>query len=399
MDSHTRGLGLRVGADSRVWVFSYSIGGKVRVMRLGDFDEKRHDEATGKDVPIGLKDRRDQVDVLRGKVSSKVDPLAERRRTVAGGSTFADLVTDWLKSREAAAWRPKTRFDIERFSTKYLTGAPLGKLAPAMVTRAEIRKLLDSIESDSVADHVRAYLRMLFSWASEHERISALPLFPKRRKKYEPRERVLMDDELRRVWAVLEGGELGLLGEAFKLMLLTSQRRGEVLGLRWSEISMEGKRQFWTLPGERTKNGEEHRVPLCADARAVLEGIREKTGELAVAFPSPKDETVSIENPQKAAERLWEKAKVEGATIHDLRRTAATAMGRAGIPDANVARVLNHSGIRDGAAITASTYNLDPRRYDDVKRLALETWERALRRILSGKTSKVVSITAGKAQA
>ena len=36
-------------------------------------------------------------------------------------------------------------------------------------------------------------------------------------------------------------------------------------------------------------------------------------------------------------------AKVEGATIHDLRRTAKTMMTRAGVPHFNADRVLGHA--------------------------------------------------------
>ena len=136
-DTHTRGLGLRVGADGRSWVFSYAspVTGKWRVLKLGDIDEMRDDPGTGKTVPISLSDRRDQASVLRGRVSAGVDPLEARRPSVAT-ATFADLASDWLKSRAAAAWRPKTRLDIKRIVTKYFLAPPSGSSTPRRSQRA-----------------------------------------------------------------------------------------------------------------------------------------------------------------------------------------------------------------------------------------------------------------------
>jgi integrase len=65
---------------------------------------------------------------------------------------------------------------------------------------------------------------------------------------------------------------------------------------------------------------------------------------------------------------------------HDLRRTAATRMAAAGIPSAHVSQVLNHT-----AAGAVATRVYDRHTYDAEKRVALDTWARALRGILDGK--------------
>ena len=59
-------------------------------------------------------------------------------------------------------------------------------------------------------------------------------------------------------------------------------------------------------------------------------------------------------------------------------------MSQAGVRDVIVGAILNHSGAREAAVVTG-TYTVDPegRRFDDVKRGALETWETALRKILT----------------
>jgi integrase len=49
-------------------------------------------------------------------------------------------------------------------------------------------------------------------------------------------------------------------------------RSGEVIGARWDEFNLTEK--IWTIPGERTKAGKPHRVPLCARAMQILEEMQ-----------------------------------------------------------------------------------------------------------------------------
>ena len=88
---------------------------------------------------------------------------------------------------------------------------------------------------------------------------------------------------------------------------------------------------------------------------------------------SPRADAAFIANPQKAAERLWRRAGVSGARVHDLRRTAASYMAAAKVPRLVIGKILNHTE----REITA-TY--DRFAYDSEKRQAVEIWESRLRR-------------------
>jgi integrase len=52
--------------------------------------------------------------------------------------------------------------------------------------------------------------------------------------------------------------EPGIIADAFRLMLVTAQRRGEVLSMRGQDVNGT----WWTIPAEVAKNGRSHRVPL-----------------------------------------------------------------------------------------------------------------------------------------
>ena len=71
---------------------------------------------------------------------------------------------------------------------------------------------------------------------------------------------------------------------AFRFLVLTAARSGEVRNARWDEIDLEAA--TWTVPADRMKSGREHRVPLSAAALAVLERAREIADPSGLIFPS-----------------------------------------------------------------------------------------------------------------
>jgi integrase len=65
-----------------------------------------------------------------------------------------------------------------------------------------------------------------------------------------------------------------LLADALKMRLLTAQRGGEVIKMRWRDLDL--KAGWWTIPGEFAKNGHAHRVPLVPEAVAIVKAQRER---------------------------------------------------------------------------------------------------------------------------
>ena len=77
------------------------------------------------------------------------------------------------------------------------------------------------------------------------------------------RERVLGEDELRRLYAAA-GTLAGLRGKLFRLVMLTGCRRTEIGQLRWSEVHHldDPALAEIRLPSSRTKTGAGHWIPL-----------------------------------------------------------------------------------------------------------------------------------------
>lgn len=71
---------------------------------------------------------------------------------------------------------------------------------------------------------------------------------------------------------------------AFRFLVLTAARNGEVRGATWDE--MDADAALWTIPASRMKAAVEHRVPLSAPALAVLDEAREIADPSGLVFPS-----------------------------------------------------------------------------------------------------------------
>ena len=104
----------------------------------------------------------------------------------------------------------------------------------------------------------------------------------------------------------------------FRFLVLTAARSEEAREARWSEISAGGRE--WLIPGERMKNGVEHRQPLCRPALAVLEEAKALDDGSGLVFPSstgsgkPMDRTTLTDLLKKVG--VWDRT-----TVHGLRST------------------------------------------------------------------------------
>ena len=70
---------------------------------------------------------------------------------------------------------------------------------------------------------------------------------------------------------------------AFRFLVLTAARSGEVRGATWDEVDLEDA--LWTVPATRMKAGEEHRVPPSSAALDVLAHAREMADATGLLFP------------------------------------------------------------------------------------------------------------------
>jgi integrase len=389
------GLWLHVGPSGRrTWYVRYQPGGrKGRVFRqftIGDAKTVGLQKAT--------KAAHNIVNAV--KVDDR-DPVAERQAKTREALTFGDVFEDW-HARHAM---PKlARQETDRAYYRNHIEPEFAKLRLQDLKRTEIARFRDKVASKAtplVSNEVLMLINRVLNWALDEGLIDANPAARLRRAgKNRPRERVLPHQDIHTFWNALAAMETmtgkhvarGEQGRMFtpatrsilRLLLLTGQRRGEVTGALKSELELEGKEPVWAIPGERTKNGLLHRLPLCPLAKAEFAKAVAASGNSPYVFPSPeapREQPITPMAVTRAMNRLVTQLKINTVSPHDLRRTVGTEMARMGLPVHVRALVLNHSPQTRG--VTDAVYNRYA--YDKEKRQALHRWEERLRVIVAGR--------------
>jgi len=258
---------------------------------------------------------------------------------------------------------------------------PVWKDVPVTaLTRRDVRALAEGIVQRGApvtANRVLDRIRGVFNFGIARDWLEANPaqhVGPLTQE--HSRERVLTDDEIKQVWTLCEQ-EPPVYAAFVRLRLLTAQRGGELARLKWADVDDDGR--AFTIPATVAKNGKAHRVPLSTLAQEQLDamprlndwlftGVRLSTLQHAVSRIRDRMTTLARQSNPKA---------VVDFRGHDLRRTAATKMAQAGVPEPDISRVLNHA-----VGGPSSTPIYQRWKFDPEKRIALETWARVLQGIL-----------------
>ena len=154
------------------------------------------------------------------------------------------------------------------------------------------------------------------------------------------RTRRLTTDEYRALGDALTEAEKagepwqGVVG--IRLLALTGCRLGEVAGLRWSEVDMEGQ----ALRLEDSKEGASVR-PLGAAAVALLASARRVDECLYVLPPARSGD--HFRGIGGVLERITARAGLDGVTAHTLRHSFASTAGDLGYADSTIGTMLGHS--------------------------------------------------------
>lgn len=158
----------------------------------------------------------------------------------------------------------------------------------------------------------------------------------------EPRERFLQPEELARFNDCLQEEMHRDLRDFLTLAITTAARRGDILSMKWSDLSWELKNWRVTHP----KNGESYTVSLLPLPLSVLKRRRAEanhSGEFV--FPGP-GRTGHLTDIKKPWQRFREAARIPDVHIHDLRRTVGSYLAINGTNLPTIAEVLGHKSLQ-----------------------------------------------------
>jgi integrase len=446
-DAATKGLAARIN-DKREVTFIYigrfpaptdenphhqAVGRRT----IGAYDEKASDveaalEAAGKDLPrppaaMSLARARVIAGEWATLLAMGIDPKEREKEIVQERSrrrdnTFAAVVADYLKdipTRKRNRHAEQDEREIKREllertdkAGKIVWRNPWAARPIVEVSDEDVAELIGAIRdgrdrdkaAPGMAYNVWGHVKAIFSWAMRPERrkgygLTVNPVIHLQPKDFKLSKtastRVLSDDEIRAYWAAAEAAPYPL-GPFFKMLLLTGQRKSEVAGAHWPEISHN--RRIWTVPPERFKSGQSHLVPLSEDALSLIGDLPRFEGEDdSDCLFSTTNGRKPINGFSKAKENLDAamlevlrkenpKATLPGWVFHDVRRTVRTRLSGLRVNSEIAEMVIGH-----GKTGIERIYN--HHQYEDEMREALDRWAAALRKILDPKPPEnVVSI-------
>ena len=148
---------------------------------------------------------------------------------------------------------------------------------------------------------------------------------------------------------------------AFRFLVLTAGRSGEIRLAEWSEIDLDGA--AWTIPADRMKADRDHRVALSGAALKVLQEARELSDGNGLVFPSATGKALSDSTISKL---LRENAIA--AVPHGFRSSFRDWAAHANVDRQTAESALAHAV---GDATEAAYLRSD---LFDLRRAAMEQW-------------------------
>lgn len=361
---------------------------------------------------------------LLEQVRRKVDPFdadraivaaakAEKEAAKAQTAILSKLAFDtiagdyikrgtWIDGKRIRSWSDYERI-IERDLQPRFGSTPLPS-----IKADDIAELLEEIGARGASAARRAYVVMsnICNFAVEkHTRHfkakdSPMPDVPSPGQSAK-RDRHLSDKELRLVWQAA-GGMGWPWCEIFRLLILTGARLREVAHVPWSELNLAER--TWLIPGERTKNGDPHLIPVTDTALGIWPPLPHIKNDNDLVFPSTVGTALSAIS--KTKKKLDAKilglmrdeatkagddpgtVKVADWRLQDLRRTVSVGMQRRGVAREVIDVALNHrTGGQTGITGVYQVY-----RFKDEKADAFGKWDALLNSIVSGTSGSVVQL-------
>jgi integrase len=275
----------------RSWVLRTVVGAKRRDIGLGSFPT------------VTLAQARDKAREARDKIERGIDPVEERKAAKAAliaaqgrGLTFDKATDQYLAAKLDAFKNAKHRQQWQNTLSQYASPV-LGKMLVQDIAVQDVLRVLQPLWTDrtETASRLRGRIESVLSWATVAGHRTGdnparwagnlkelLPAASKVAK--EGNQPALTLEDAPRWFAALRGRE-GMGARALEFLALTAARSGEVRGAEWSEIDLDAA--LWVIPAARMKMGREHRVPLTAEAVALLKALPRFEGNPLV-FPAAR---------------------------------------------------------------------------------------------------------------
>jgi len=315
-----RGLYLQVTGSARSWLFRFRANGKADVMGLGSIDL------------VTLAQARELAEAARKLARTGVNPREARDRAKAEATAASTLntfreVADAYMAAHAGTWR-NAKHAAQWSSTLATYAHPvMGDIGVARIGTAEVTRALEPIwrVKPETASRVRGRIESVLDYATAlgwrtgdnpaRWRGHLDQLLPSRAKLAKVEHHAALPWTDMGPFMAALAGQVGTAAMALRFTILTAARTSEVTGATWREVDLAAA--VWTIPGDRMKAGQEHRVPLSGPALAILHRMAEAgTTPDGFVFPGGKPRSGLSNMAMASVLRRMERADL---TVHGFR--------------------------------------------------------------------------------
>ncbi len=334
-DAELPGFGVRImPSGKRFFLVQYRRHGRTRRIMIGQFG------------PITAEIARQQAMALLGQAKGGGDDPALTRDSLRQSTTMEQLGARFLKEHVAARCKPTTQREYRR-SVELFLNPFFGKQRVRSVTPADVAELHGSLTNTPYqANRTLGVLSKMMSlaevWGLRDRHTN--PCDEIERYPEHKRERFLSLKEIATLGQALNDAESEhpYAVAAFRLLLLTGCRLGEIQTLRWEHVYLDESE----LRLADSKTGAKV-VHLGTTAISILQTLpRIDKNPFVIAGTKSNAYLTDLQKPWR---RIRKAAGLEQVRIHDLRHTFASgglAVGE-GLP--MIGRLLGHTQVQTTA--------------------------------------------------
>ncbi len=338
-DSELLGFGVRVyPSGSKVYLVQTRAGGKSRRITVGRHGLVSAERARRKAAQI-------IADIKAGNEPERANGAARRD----AGPTLAEVAERYMTEHVAVRCKPATakdcRYTLDRYLLPALGDARLGEIGRERVAALQYSLHATPVMANRVVGMLSRLFNMADLWGIAPE--GGNPCRFIRKYKEAPRERFLSEEEFQRLGRVLgeveaEGRVHPSMVAAFRLLMLTGCRKGEILTLRWEDVDLSAGE----LRLRDAKTGPRS-VALSPSARRVLEGLpRLSDNPWVIAGTKPGGRVTNINGAWLVVRA---RARLDDVRIHDLRHSFASRALALGESLPMIGKLLGHRKVQTTA--------------------------------------------------
>ena len=350
--------------------------GNIRKRKDGRWEGRYtagHDPATGKQVFKNVLGKT-QAEV-KEKLKKALVECGKIDFTKTGQYTVGTWMDAWYENVAKIKVRPSShqtykgyidnhiKPNIGNIPLEKLTTMDLQKLYRKLLTKGRVERIESKEQpkglSAKTVRNINQVISSAMDFAVAQKIISENPCKAVALPKLEHKEMQTIPAE--QLQAFLQEAKATGVYEMYYIELATGLRRGELLGLKWSDIDWKNgiikvRRQVARVNGEiveaplKTKNSY-RAVTISQQAIEVLKTQKAKTNDEYV-FPSPNGGPISPDSVNNMLKRVLERAGIPKVRFHDLRHTFATIALQNGVDIKTVSGMLGHFS----AGFTLDTY-------------------------------------------